>query len=369
MKKILLISCDYPPAIGGVSTVAKDIISNLSTTKYNVSLLTHYIKGREIDNINNIFEIKFSRYVWILKYWNFIRKIKSSDYDVIILNGIAPNALASLFFSEILQRKCISYLHGSEPEYFYKNIRFSEKIFGIKNKYMKLMLNAKNIVAVSEYMKKKYLEFSKMKNIQDKIKIIYNAIDKNVYFKEEIDLLKEHNLKKGTYILLTVSRIVRKKGFDEKYEIFKKLIQKGEKFHWFIIGDGLYLSRFKKLVIEEGYQEHISFLGGIKDKNILRRYYSSVDAFWLLSNFDEALGLVYIESLACGTPVIAKNNAGVKEIIENNLNGFLIDNNDQCLEILKRKSFLSLDKENFESSISKFNININKELLIQIIES
>ena len=65
MKKVLMISCDYPPEIGGASIVAKDIVTNLVKKDYKLTLITHFISDRPQNDNISIIEIKFQKNIWI----------------------------------------------------------------------------------------------------------------------------------------------------------------------------------------------------------------------------------------------------------------------------------------------------------------
>ena len=106
---------------------------------------------------------------------------------------------------------------------------------------------------------------------------------------------------------------------------------------------------------------------GAKNREELRYYYSNVDIFWLLSNFDESFGLVYLEAQACGCPAIGRNSAGVKEAINDGESGFLINSEDEVLDILKDKKYLKLKQEDVLSFSGKFKLDEQVKILEKFI--
>ena len=100
---------------------------------------------------------------------------------------------------------------------------------------------------------------------------------------------------------------------------------------------------------------------------MLRDFYSNSDVFWLLSNFDESLPLVYIEAQTCGCPVIGRNKGGVRETISKN-SGFLVENEFEAFQILKNKEYLKLKKENIIKFANQFNSDIQAKNLLNAID-
>jgi len=155
-----------------------------------------------------------------------------------------------------------------------------------------------------------------------------------------------------------VSRIEKQKGFLDMYEIFKRLIKKDDGFIWIIVGDGKFKKEFEEIVKKDKLEEKVIFKGKVP-RDELYKYYKCADVFWLLSKYKESFGLVYLEAQAYGCPAIEYNRYGVKETIENGKTGYVVDNSDDCLEILLEKKYKNLDKTN----IIRFSKNFKNDFL------
>jgi len=109
--------------------------------------------------------------------------------------------------------------------------------------------------------------------------------------------------------LLTVGHLIDRKGHDLAIETVAKL----PKASLTIIGEGPLRSKLDGLVNRLGIQDRVSFLGNIPQAD-LPAHYSSADIF-LLPSKHEGMPNVVLESLGCGTPVVATNAEGVAELL------------------------------------------------------
>lgn len=362
MKKILIFSNEFPPVIGGAGIVAYEIAFGLSKIGYNVTVLTCKNKHRKIQMNFNILEVKILPKVFPLNYLHFFKKVDFNKFDTIIINESGAALTASYFFDDALLKKSILLLHGSEPEEIFLHPKLLFQLVNFKKYYTNLLNKVKLIISVSDFMKEKFLFRTNLFQFESKITSWYVGINKEKFYHDPMNLHNQLGIARKEILLLSVGRISKLKGYPEKYKIFKNLIKKDLSFHWIIIGEGKYLSELKKMIIKDNLQKNISLLGKI-NHNELRRYYSSVDVFWLLSNYEESFGLVYLEATACGTSVIARNNAGAKEAIKHNVTGFLVKNDKEVESILENKLHKKIKKDDISQFIQKFYIqNTIKEL-------
>lgn len=334
MEKILILSVEYPPKGGGAGVVIKEICSKLKND-YDITLITN---NQKIINENfKIIKVKKIPKMTFINYYFELKKIDLNNYSKIIINDVGSSLVASLFFSKKIQEKCLLFLHGTEYEEIFQFPQLIFKLVGFPQKYQFLLKNCKKIITVSNYMKKKFLEATQFDFLENKMQVIYNGVDNKKYYPEKIDLYKKFKIDSEYKILLTASRIVEKKGFKKMFEIFGELIEEGNKFFWIIAGEGSYRKKLEKMAKQKKLENQIIFLGK-KNYEELRKLYSSVDLFWLLSEYEEALGLVYIEAQMCGCKVMGYKNSGVEEAICNKKN-FYKEKKDiiKILEVVKEE--------------------------------
>jgi glycosyltransferase involved in cell wall biosynthesis len=116
-------------------------------------------------------------------------------------------------------------------------------------------------------------------------------------------------------------------------------------------GDGIYLDKFKKQSEELGVNKKCKFYGEILSEDILK-FYSSLDIYVLASR-DETFGVVVVEAMSCGIPVIATKCGGPQEIITKET-GVLVEN-ENPEEIAKAIVYLSENLQLYDrDSIRKY---------------
>lgn len=369
MKKILIFSHEFPPFVGGVGSVGAQLVTLLKET-YDVTVLTRKQKGRqEIKGVKFI-DIPTLPKLWMFNYYMAFKTILDlDDYDTVILNEAAPTYVAGLFFTKEQLERSIVYVHGLEVEHIYQNKSLLHKIFGLKKYHTKALNLCKKVIFVGKFMQEKFFKNTELPTIlKDKSDIIYVGLDSNIFRVKKVNLYTKLNISPDKDILLSVGRVVKEKGFFNKYDIFKRLMKSRYSYHWVIIGDGYALKQLKLMAKEDGLENNITFLGRVIRED-LAQYYASSSLFWLLSNYSEALGLVYLEAQMSGTLAIGRNNSGVRETIVDHKTGYLVNNDEECYNILKNRDFTSIKQEDILSFAKQFDFHKTNKKLLELIES
>lgn len=363
MEKILIFSHEFPPFGGGAGVVALQYCLALSKLNFKIKLLT--VDGIDTDGLENIDIIKIPKIdkIWPIFYIKKLKQLNLGEFDFIYLNDIGAIYIAGLSFSNQILAKSVTLLHGSEPDMMYNNVKLFHKLFLYPIFYQRAITKCKKIIAVSKYMKNKFIEETHFKD-SSKIEICYAGLD-DQFFKNNRIKCSESNNKK-LEILLTVSRIEKGKGFLKMYSIFKNLIKKNNGYKWLIAGNGTFKKEFEKIIKGDRLSSKIVFLGLLARKDLIK-YYICSDVFWLLSEYKESFGLVYLEAQACGCPAIGYNRYGVKEAILDKKTGFLVDDESEVLEILLEKKYKSLQLIKYNHFIKSFKTDQLVKTLMRII--
>jgi phosphatidylinositol alpha-1,6-mannosyltransferase len=142
-------------------------------------------------------------------------------------------------------------------------------------------------------------------------------------------LRKELNLE-GKKVIVSVGRLVHRKGQDRLIESMPEIIKRVPNAHLLMVGKGPYLDHLAKLVATNKLEEHVSFIGRIKYAE-LPQFICTGDIFAMPSRSRlaglevEGLGIVYLEASACGLPVVAGSSGGAPDAVVQGVTGVVVD--------------------------------------------
>ena len=130
-------------------------------------------------------------------------------------------------------------------------------------------------------------------------------------------------------VLLTVARLEaseRQKGIDTVIQALPRVLSLVPDTHYVIVGDGDDRPRLERLAKDAGVAEHVIFVGGASDQEVAG-YYDACDSFVMPSR-QEGFGLVFLEAMAFGKPVVGCTSGGIPEVVVDGETGFLVGYGD-----------------------------------------
>ena len=174
-----------------------------------------------------------------------------------------------------------------------------------------------NIICVSDRL----LEtISKITKVEDtKIKCIPNGIDSSLMKQKQHEYLHYKNQIK----LISVGSLTENKNLKLVIYAVNELIKSGMCIKYDIVGDGSTKDELEKLISKYCLQKNIHIHGILQPERVYKLISNSTAL--VLSSFREGRPNVILESMAIGTPVIASDIGGVRELISDGYNGFLFD--------------------------------------------
>lgn len=176
------------------------------------------------------------------------------------------------------------------------------------------MENATVVISNSYYLAsslEKKLDIS----FQTKLKVIWNGIHLENYVPNEMPVRNN--------TIVSVGRFVRKKGFDVLIEAFAKVKNQYVDAKLIIAGDGIEMENWQAAQARQlAIQASVNFLGLVDNKQIPDVI--KMGKVFVLPSRNEAFGITVLEAMALGTPVIATDSGGVREIIEDNRYGYIV---------------------------------------------
>ena len=317
----------FPPHIGGVGVHIHSLAKELIKEGHEVYVITYPHKDiKDIDGIHVIPTkgIKVPGLRGLLFAMNAKKELKNliekENIDIIHGHYLFPAGWASVKAGKETKTKTYVTAHGSDIFEMYRKQSFMRPFI------KKVLTDADIVLAVSNALKDEIMKID-VPNIKEKVRLHWNSVDIGKYltteenkdkFKKE--LMKEYSLDQDKPIILFVGNIIKRKNVDLIIEA-KKQIKADANI--VIVGDGPLLGKLKEKVkkeSEEGKMSDVYFTGA---KTNMEDIYPSCDLL-VLPSFTESFGLVLIEALACGKPVIGSNIGGIREIITEDV-GLLID--------------------------------------------
>ena len=142
----------------------------------------------------------------------------------------------------------------------------------------------------------------------------------------------ESTRESGRLTLLSVSRLSfsdRYKGIDTTIEALSRLIDRYPEFCYVVVGDGDDRPRLAQLARDRGVEQQVHFTGEVSEAE-LAEYYEQCDIYVLPSSH-EGLGIVYLEAMARGKPVIGVHAGGVPDVVIHEVNGLLVPRGESAL--------------------------------------
>ena len=309
----------FPPHFGGVGVHIHTLSKKLVEEGHEVFVITYPHKEiRDIDGIH-VIGTKGINLPGIrgLMFKNNAKKeledlIKKEDIDIIHGHYLFPAGAAAVEVGNKHNIKTYVTAHGSDMFELYKSKPF------MRPTIKKVLKNADGIFAVSKALRQEIIATG-VSGIAEKTKLSWHSVDITKFSLKDDDSFKKEFGLFDKPIVLFVGNLIKRKNVGALLEA--KKIAKSD-YYLVIVGDGPLSKKLRKKVEDENIPDVI-FTGSRTDvENII----PNCD-FLVLPSFSESFGLVLIEALACGKPVIGSDVGGISEIINDDV-GLLVNPND-----------------------------------------
>ena len=332
--KIAMITSWFHPFLGGAEVFAYEISKKLVEEKNKVFLITRKFssdlkshvnyKGIEVFrvpilNINNLRSLSFI----LPSFFKIIQLHKEHSLDFIHAHLAFPSGVIGYLCKSVLNIPLMISVQGGDIGDY---IEFTGKFGGVLVPFIKKVLVASDFVhVVSNYLKVMVLKFGTPKN---KIRVIPNGVDTNVFSPRARDLTKgfRDRFRVNGPLIISISRLVPKNGLETLIRSFKEVLRKFPDAKLMLVGKGYLENELRKLSSILGIENSVIFCGYIPH-NVIPSYLASANVFVRVP-VSEGFGIAFIESMACGVPVIGSKIGGIVDIINHGKNGMLVDPND-----------------------------------------
>ena len=328
------------------------VISNLYPSKkapYHGSFVKEFVKQIKSDNRVNQVDCALLR-GWhsgvMVKLWLYVKfylailyRLVFFNYDLVYIHLITHSTLPVWLVSKFKQLNLVFNIHGED---LLVTTPLAKRLLQLA---LPLLYKSQNVVVPSYYFRSVMMD--KLPRLdKDKIIVSPSGGVSELFFGMPHTYAGKTRFKVGY-----VSRIDRGKGWDVLLKA-TELLGDQIPLEMAIVGGGYEVEQLKTRLQESGLK-NVNYVGPIGHDD-LPRFYASLDLFVFPTLLRESLGLVGLEAMAAGVPVIASRIGGIQDYVRDGENGFFFKTGDAEDLTAKIRKFLSLpaDSKDWMSRIA-----------------
>jgi len=204
--------------------------------------------------------------------------------------------------------------------------------------------NCKKFIAVSTLARDIFLREYPID--PERVLVIPPGIDPADYSKFDRRDVRRHireefGINSAEPVIVFVSMNFEIKGLDEIMSALAKLKAQQKKFKLVVVGKGN-INKYRKMANENRFASDVIFTGPLSKEKLIQIYLAG-DLFIMLSKFD-TFGMVVLEAMAAGLPVIISSRVGAKDIVKENENGFIVHKTADADDVAAKMAFLLDEK-------------------------
>lgn len=292
--------------------------------------------------------------------------IKGGNSDIVILSHINLLPIGFIIKKFRPKTKLLLFAHGIE---IWSKFGYFKR---------RMLMSCDLILSVSNYTSTKIQSLNRIE--PNKCRVLNNCLDpllfpkrKIIYVDEKSLLKKKHGFNNNDLIIFTLTRITsheRYKGYDLVLSSLNKIAQKFPNVKYVIAGnyDMVEKERLDIIAIKNKVTDKFILKGFVKDQDLFE-YFRMADLY-VMPSVKEGFGIVFIEAMYFGLPVIAGNRDGSVDALCNGNLGVLVDPLDEeeiCNAIMKILSGGMNAKPSFNSLIDNFSYETYKKNVFEIL--
>ncbi len=339
----LLVTNDYPPKVGGIQSYLWEIYRRLPQDKVVVYTTPH--PDSESFDQKQTHKIIRSKQRVLLPTRQVANQIRSlaevENIDFIMYDPAVPIGILG-------PKIGIPYgviLHGAE-------VTIPGRVPIARSLIANVLQHAKLVVTAGDYSTKEAIRAAKQ-NLP--VCVIPPGVDidrfKPLDEQARSTIRERFNFKDDDEVILTLSRLVPRKGMDVLISATSELMKTRPRVHLLIAGTGRDLRRLKALA--QSTNAPVTFLGFVSDDEVAELY-GMADVFGMICRVrwggleQEGFGIVFLEAAACGVPQIAGRSGGADEAVLEGETGFVVDNPTDSNAVKQALEKLLTDSETRE---------------------
>jgi len=337
--KHLLVTNDFPPKIGGIQNLLYEWWRRLPPESFAV-LTSPYAGSQDFDRAQN-FLIRRTRESVLLPHPLMVRRINKMAQEfgaeLVVLDPALPLGLVG----PRLNLPYAVVLHGAE-------VTVPGRLPVTKQILSRVLNKAEFVIASGGYPAD---EANRVAGQIKNLTVITPGVDikrfKQLTASEKSQARQIFSISDDAELVVGVSRLVPRKGFDVLIRAVAHLASEHPKLRLVIGGDGRDRKRLERIARE--LRAPVTFLGRVSDNNLASLYgCADVNAMLCRSRWggleQEGFGIVFAEAAACGVPQIAGRSGGASDAVAHGQTGFIVENPNRVDDVVRTLRQLLVDK-------------------------
>ena len=334
MNILFVADVSIKKVIGGAERVLYEQTTRLARRGHHVSIMTRKLRNHDkyhevIDGVHEWrYPFKRNPLKFLCSTWIYSKRIfealqQKNHFDCI--NFHQPFSAIGVFNSTLSAKIPKIYTcHSLSFEEFTSRNGNNNRLFSGLGSFIQsrgrkifeknILKKSDEIIVLSKFTKDKVINSHEIP--EKKIKVISGGVNLNKFFPvvDKSKIRKRLNIPTNKIILFTVRNLVQRMGLENLIIAFNELIKQNQEINLIIGGEGKLKTGLIAMAKSFGIENHIHFVGFIPEEQ-LPWYYQMADLFVLPTKELEGFGLVTLEALASGLPVLGTPIGGTKEIL------------------------------------------------------
>ena len=336
--RVFMLSWEYPPRIiGGLSRHVEGVSEALRSLGHEVHVITLDFPGAPAEEARgSLFVHRVpveipspSFHSWVLLFNHFFEKRAGrlakeyGDPDIVHVHDWLTVS-SGVALKHLLRVPLVMTFHSTEALRS-SNSPSPESAMAEGLEWWGSFESAR-IIAVSGWMKSQVVPTFKVPS--DKVTVIPNAVDSKK-FEVPVDaraVRKKWRISEGEKMITAVGRLTAQKGFDDLIRAYAAVRRSAPSSRLLLIGDGYMREELQRLADREQVKDGVTFAGFVGDSDLAGALKSS--AVVVVPSRFEPFGIIALEAMASGVPVVVSRVGGLGEIVEDGVDGVEAEPND-----------------------------------------
>ena len=354
---ILMINYEYPPLGGGGGVFNKQLAEELSKND-NITVITSNFRDQKPCEVKN--NVKVIRVPVLMRrdqnaatiismlsfppasFWEGYNLLKKRPFDVVHSMFAIPSAPSAIVLAKKFHIPHVLSILGGDIYDPSKNLSPHKTPF-LHYTVTKMIEKSDKVIALSSDIKKRAVDYY---NVSNNIDVIHLGIPKPLFAKEN---RKHFGLKPTDVLLVTVGRLVARKGLEDLIRVVATLEEQNIKL--IVMGDGPERTKLEELTKSLNLSKRILFFGHVSDETKFQLL--NISDAYVSSSHHEGFGIVFLEAMASGLPVVCYDKGGQAEFLLDQKTGFLVSYGNTSL--LTRRIRQLCEDTTLREEVGQFN--------------